>query len=57
MDEKDEEFGEDRLEELISTHGADSADSLTDAIFESARKHTGDLLQTDDMTLLIIKRE
>lgn len=57
MDEKDEEFGEERLEELISAHGADSADSLTDAIFEAARKHTGDSLQTDDMTLLVIKRE
>jgi sigma-B regulation protein RsbU (phosphoserine phosphatase) len=57
MDDKDEEFGEERLAELISSHSADSADSLTDAIFESVRGHAGDSLQTDDMTLLVIKRE
>ena len=57
MDEEDEEFGEEKLGDLLAAHHGDSVEVLADAVFDAVANHTGDSLQTDDMTLLIIKRE
>jgi sigma-B regulation protein RsbU (phosphoserine phosphatase) len=57
MNDEDEEFGEERLGELIAAHRADSPETLIDEIFGAVRSHAGDSLQTDDMTILIIRRE
>ena len=57
MNEEDEEFGEERLGEMIVERRADSANALAEEIFATVRQHAGNSLQTDDMTLLIIRRE
>jgi len=56
MDDDDEEFGEEKLGDLLAAHHCDSVEVLADAVFDAVANHTGDSLQSDDMTLLIIKR-
>ena len=56
MNEQEEEFGEDRFAEVIAAHKNESSESIIQHILEEVEKHTGDMPQMDDMTLLIIKR-
>lgn len=53
----DEEFGEQRLIDVIMDNRAQTADKLVDAIFKAVQLHSGDAPQMDDMTLLAIKRD
>ena len=57
MDAGDEEFGEDRLLELISQNLNESAAGLVDKIITTVNRHAGERHQMDDMTLVVIKRE
>jgi sigma-B regulation protein RsbU (phosphoserine phosphatase) len=57
VNENDEEFGEERLVELIKAHRGKTAHQLVDSIFEAVREHSGSAPQMDDMTLLVIRRE
>jgi serine phosphatase RsbU (regulator of sigma subunit) len=52
-----EEFGEERLKEVIVENRNDSAEELVDKIIRTAKYHEGDQPQMDDMTALIVKRE
>jgi sigma-B regulation protein RsbU (phosphoserine phosphatase) len=56
MDSAETEFGEDRLGEIISSHLDDSASDLIDRIFTSVKNHAGDHPQSDDMTMVVVKR-
>ncbi len=51
------EFGEPGLASIIAGNMDVPAGELTDKIIEAVNRHTGDCVQYDDMTLLIIKRE
>jgi sigma-B regulation protein RsbU (phosphoserine phosphatase) len=57
VDEDEEEFGEDRLEEIVSQNAARSAQELTDLIIEAAAAFASDEGLFDDETLVVIKRQ
>ena len=54
--EADEEFGEARLESLVLRGRGFSARQLVDHIFAEVARHAGKAPQTDDMTLVVIRR-
>lgn len=56
MNEHEEEYGEDRLKNVISKHLSDPPDVIIDNILSEVKKYTGDTPQSDDMTLMILKR-
>jgi len=56
MNNEDDEFGLDRLSEIVQDYSGESADILQQQILASVREHTGDVPQSDDITLMIIKR-
>ena len=49
-------FDEGRLIEIISSHQDATAEEMLSAILDEIRRFTGDTAQTDDMTLVIVKR-
>jgi serine phosphatase RsbU (regulator of sigma subunit) len=51
--ESDDEFGLDRLQEVIANHATDSLPALADAILNAVRAFGK---QIDDQTLLLIRR-
>jgi sigma-B regulation protein RsbU (phosphoserine phosphatase) len=56
MDGAEIEFGEERLNELIESHLDDSAPALISRVFEAVNEHAGDYPQSDDMTMVVVKR-
>jgi sigma-B regulation protein RsbU (phosphoserine phosphatase) len=56
MDGAEVEFGEERLNELISSHLDDSASALIGRVFTAVKEHAGDYPQSDDMTMVVVKR-
>ncbi len=56
MDLRFEEFGEDRLEQIAVEHRGECPQALLDRIHEEVTKFCGDAPQTDDMTIMIVKR-
>jgi hypothetical protein len=50
-----EEYGEDRLRELLATKGAGSADDVRDAILASATAFLGPAPPRDDVTLVVAR--
>ena len=54
--EDDEEFGEDRLGELIQKHSSMPAQELMDTLQQEVELYTKGSRPTDDCTLLIVKR-
>ena len=53
----EEEFGEERFGEILNNNHHDSSQNLVDKLIEAVRKHSEGEPQTDDMTIMIIKRE
>lgn len=49
----EEEFGLDRLEDIVAHHSMDSLQTMADVIVNAARSFGK---QTDDQTLLLIRR-
>ena len=56
MNKNEEEFDEQRLQKIISENKNKSAKEITHLIIESVNNFTGDMPQSDDMTLVVIKR-
>jgi sigma-B regulation protein RsbU (phosphoserine phosphatase) len=56
QNKKDEEFGYDRLEEVIRSGRDKSAKEINAHILNAVKSFTGDVPQSDDTTLVIIKR-
>ncbi len=54
VDERDEAFGFDRLEALLSRHAPEGAAPLLQTILAAVRAHTGGRAADDDRTLLIL---
>ena len=57
MDKKEEEFDEDRLEEAIKKHINEPAAEMLENLINEVKQFTMNTPQTDDMTLVIIKRD
>ncbi len=51
-----EEFGHERLAELLQAHRDASAEAIADAIVAAVRDFAGDVAQYDDFTLIVLKR-
>ncbi len=56
MNPEKQEFGEDRLHEIVQVNSVHSAQDIIDAITGSVQAHIGDADQNDDMTIVVIKR-
>jgi sigma-B regulation protein RsbU (phosphoserine phosphatase) len=54
---EDVEFGKDRLLELIAGLRGAPADVLLERIVGEVRRHSGEAPQTDDMTLVVVRRK
>jgi serine phosphatase RsbU (regulator of sigma subunit) len=56
FDVDENQFGEQRLEDVIAMHRNEPAAVLIDRIVEAVRDFAGDAPQADDLTLVVIKR-
>ena len=56
MDENEEEYGEERLEQLITENKNQTSERIADLIIESVNNYAGALPQSDDITLVVIKK-
>jgi sigma-B regulation protein RsbU (phosphoserine phosphatase) len=56
MNENEEEFGEDRLQEIVEKNYHLSATDMVEHIISEVRDHAGRVSQSDDITLLVIRR-
>jgi phosphoserine phosphatase RsbU/P len=57
LDEREEEFGESRLIEIVQQHRARTAAGIRDRIDEALTRFVGKAKTVDDLTLVILKRE
>jgi sigma-B regulation protein RsbU (phosphoserine phosphatase) len=57
MNNNEEEFGDDRLMEVIVNHRTESPEKLIEIIFKYVKKFCDNTAQMDDMTIVIIKRK
>jgi sigma-B regulation protein RsbU (phosphoserine phosphatase) len=55
MNEREEEFGEERLVDAIARHRGKSAQVMIRDICEEVREFAGDRPQHDDMTMVVVK--
>ena len=56
MNEEKEEFGEDRLFDILRVNADNSAQDIVEAISGSVQAYLGEAEQNDDMTIVVIKR-
>jgi sigma-B regulation protein RsbU (phosphoserine phosphatase) len=56
MDASRELFDEERLRAVVAANSGASAQQVLDAIVDAVRGFTGDLPQSDDLTLLVVRR-
>jgi sigma-B regulation protein RsbU (phosphoserine phosphatase) len=56
MNLKEEEFGEDRLEKIISANPEEKPEELIDLILKEIDAHVGKAPQMDDQTMVVLKR-
>jgi sigma-B regulation protein RsbU (phosphoserine phosphatase) len=56
INERAEYFGEERLAEVISANRTRSAAEMIEAIVGAAKLHAGGTVQSDDMTVVVVKR-
>lgn len=56
MDVGNNQFGAERLEQVVQQHQAEPAASVAKYIFDAVREHVRGHPQSDDMTLMVIKR-
>jgi len=57
FNEADDDYGEDRLLKLLKANANLNVGQLMDIIIGDVRKFMGSAPQSDDMSLLIVKRE
>jgi phosphoserine phosphatase RsbU/P len=56
MNPRQEEFGEAKLQELLLANKGCSASEIIDLVVREVRKHAGANIQSDDITIMAIKR-
>ena len=57
MNEKEEEFGLTRLQELVLKHRLENIDALKERIINAVKEHTGGKSLDDDFTLLLVRKK
>ena len=57
MNDRMEEFGEDRLVQMVQQHSGLSSDGLIKKIISTVNMHFGNSLQNDDITLIVLTRK
>lgn len=57
MNNNEEEFGDDRLMEIIVNHRSELPENLLEIILKEVQKFCGKTAQMDDMTIVIVKRQ
>ena len=50
------QFGEERLQALLLEHRERTAEEIIDIVVKEVRKHAGAHPQSDDITIMVIKR-
>ncbi|MFH1845841.1 MAG: SpoIIE family protein phosphatase [bacterium] len=56
-EDPDDMFGDEALLEVVRAHVADSAMEIKERVLAAVARHTGDTPQSDDITLVVIKRK
>jgi sigma-B regulation protein RsbU (phosphoserine phosphatase) len=56
MNGSDEQFSDDRLGNIVGAHRQKSAQDLIDQVLTAAKAHAGRTPQSDDMTVVVVKR-
>ncbi|TVR40494.1 MAG: HAMP domain-containing protein [Planctomycetota bacterium] len=56
MNENNEEFGDDRFNDLIGSHGHLGAKGLIDTMIQEVTAHRGRAAQSDDLTVIAVSR-
>jgi sigma-B regulation protein RsbU (phosphoserine phosphatase) len=56
MDEQHRLFGEGHLQELVAADHGGSAGQVVQRVVDAVRVHAGQVAQSDDLTLLVVKR-
>ncbi|MCK9410270.1 MAG: GAF domain-containing SpoIIE family protein phosphatase [Bacteriovoracaceae bacterium] len=56
MNAAHEQFGEERLQTLLLDHKVKTAEEIIDIIVKEVRKHAGAHPQSDDITIMVVKR-
>ncbi|HEY5611791.1 MAG TPA: GAF domain-containing SpoIIE family protein phosphatase [Thermoanaerobaculia bacterium] len=56
LNDADEEFGEPLLLRVLAEHRGESASAIQSAVIDAVRAHAGKATQSDDITLVVIKR-
>ncbi|HEX9075871.1 MAG TPA: GAF domain-containing SpoIIE family protein phosphatase, partial [Anaerolineae bacterium] len=56
MNALEEEFGAERLADLVATHGHKSAEAVVDEILNAVKEFTGGGPYADDLTMVIVKK-
>ena len=56
MNGNQEQFGEERLQALLLEQKNSSAEEIIDSVVREVRKHAGAHPQSDDITIMVIKR-
>ena len=56
MNGNSEEFGEERFYKLVADHGHLEPPALVEAVVNGIAKHRGEAEQSDDLTILTVKR-
>jgi sigma-B regulation protein RsbU (phosphoserine phosphatase) len=52
-----EEFGDERLDNILRQHANDSCQQMVEAINAGIKDFVGDCEQSDDITMLVVKRK
>jgi sigma-B regulation protein RsbU (phosphoserine phosphatase) len=56
MNAGNEEFGDERIRDLVLGNKSETARAIVDKLFEAVHEHAAQMTQQDDMTALIVKR-
>jgi serine phosphatase RsbU (regulator of sigma subunit) len=56
IDAQNQPFSEQRLSEVISSHPEATAEEMLSAVLDELHRFTGDTAQTDDLTLIVVRR-
>jgi sigma-B regulation protein RsbU (phosphoserine phosphatase) len=56
VNDRDEEFSEKRVSDLVTAHHDESAAELIEKILQAVGRHAGNQPQMDDMTLVVVRR-
>jgi serine phosphatase RsbU (regulator of sigma subunit) len=56
MSEENEEFGDDRFYDLVAAHGSEGVEPLIKGLVGEIAKHRGTAEQSDDLTMIAVRR-